>query len=60
MMHMIKGKFQAKWVETFVVEFVYSSGAYRLTNAHGDTIMMPINGKFLNKILPFTIFSRNP
>ena len=36
--------------EGFLVqETVYSNGAYRLANLNGDTLMMPINGKFLKK-----------
>ena len=46
-----KGKFEPKWEGPFVVEIVYSSGAYRLVTKDGDRLMMPINGKFLKKIL---------
>ena len=52
MTHKTKGKFQAKWEGPFVVESVYSNGAYRLANANGDIIMMPINGKFLKRYYP--------
>ena len=34
-----------KWGQPFVVEVVYSSGAYRLANPNGDTLLMPINDK---------------
>jgi len=34
-----------KWEQLFVVETVYSSGAYRLANLNCDTLMMPINDK---------------
>ena len=52
MTHKTKGKFQAKWEGPFVVESVYSNGAYRLANANGVIIMMPINGKFLKRYYP--------
>jgi len=42
-------KFQPKWEGPFVVESVYSNGAYRLINLEGNILMMPINGKFLKK-----------
>jgi hypothetical protein len=47
-----KGKFQPKWEGPFVVETVYSNGAYRLVDQHGNKLMMPINGKFLKKYYP--------
>ena len=52
MTHKTKGKFQLKWEGPFVVESVYSNGAYYLANLNGDTLMMPINGKFLKKYYP--------
>ena len=52
MTHKTKGKFQPKWEGPFVIETVYSNGAYRLTTAEGDLLMMPINGKFLKKYYP--------
>lgn len=52
MTHKTKGKFQPKWEGPFVVESVYSNGAYRLANPNGDVIMMPINDKFLKKYYP--------
>ena len=52
MTHKTKGKFQPKWERPFVVESVYSSRAYRLITADGDTLMMPINNKFLKKYYP--------
>jgi len=33
---------------------VYSNGAYRLTNPNGDTLMMPINDKYLKKYHPWS------
>ena len=36
----------------FVVELVYSNGAYRLIISDGDMLMMAINGKFLKKCYP--------
>ena len=47
-----KEKFQSKWEGPFVVETVYSNGAYRLVKPNGDRIMMPINGKYLKKYYP--------
>jgi len=64
MTHKTKGKFQPKWEGPYVAETVYSKGAYRLTNPNGDTLMMPINEKFLNKyyacvsVLALSLFSR--
>ena len=52
MTHKTKGKFQPKWEGPFVIESVYSNGAYRLINVEGDTLMMPINGKFLKRYYP--------
>ena len=52
MTHKTKGKFQPKWEGPFVVESVYSNGSYRLITSNGDTLMMPINGKFLKKYYP--------
>jgi len=49
MTHKTKEKFQPKWEEPFVVESVYSNGAYRLITSDDDTLMMPINGKVLKK-----------
>ena len=52
MTHKTKGKFQPKWEGPFVVESVYSNGSYRLITSNGDTLMMPINGRFLKKYYP--------
>ena len=52
MMHKTKGKFQLKWEGPFVIETVYSNGAYRLMTSDGDLLMMPINGRFLKKYYP--------
>jgi len=49
MTHKTKRKFQPKWEGPFVVESVYSNGAYRLITLDGDTLMMQINGKLLKK-----------
>ena len=49
MTHKTKEKFQPKWEGPFVVESVYSNGAYRLITSDDDTLMMPINGKVLKK-----------
>jgi len=32
-----------------MVKTVYLNGTYCLANPNGDTLMMPINGKFLKK-----------
>jgi len=52
MTHKTKEKFQPKWEGPFVVESVYSNGAYRLITSNGDILMMPINGRFLKKYYP--------
>jgi len=52
MTHKTKEKFQPKWEEPFVVESVYSNGTYRLITLNGDTLTMPINGRFLKKYYP--------
>ena len=52
MTHKTKGKFQPKWEGPFVIETVYSNGAYRLMTSDGDLLMMPINGKFPKKYYP--------
>jgi len=36
-----------------MVEIIYSNRAYHLANPNGDTLMMPINGKFLKKHYPW-------
>jgi len=53
MMHKIKGKVQPKWEGPFIIETVYLNGAYRLITPDGDTVMMPINGRFLKKYYPW-------
>jgi len=50
--HKTKGKFQPKWEGPFVVESIYSNGAYRLITPDFDTLMMPINDRFLKKYYP--------
>ena len=52
MTHKTKGKFQPKWEGSFVVESVYSNGAYRLITPDDDTLMKPINDRFLKKYYP--------
>ena len=44
--HMTNSKFQPKWEEPFMVETVYSNGAYR-PNPNSYMLLMTINGKFL-------------
>ena len=53
MTHKMKGKFQPKWEGPFVVELVYSNGAYHLTTPEDDTLMMSINDRFLKKYHPW-------
>ena len=52
MTHKIKCKFQLKWEGSFVIEIIYSNGAYHLAHPDGDILMKPINGKFLKKYYP--------
>ncbi|XP_020253934.1 uncharacterized protein LOC109831000 [Asparagus officinalis] len=52
MTHKTKGKFNPEQEGPFVIESVYSNGAYRLINQKGDRLMMPINGEFLKKYCP--------
>ncbi|XXG85705.1 hypothetical protein AAC387_Pa11g0739 [Persea americana] len=47
-----KGKFKPKWVGPFVINKVFSNGAYALLNMEGDRCMLPINGKFLKRYYP--------
>src|SRR3954462_9381097 len=47
--HKSRGKFQPKWKRPFIVETVYSNGAYRLITMEGNVVMMPFNGKYLKK-----------
>ena len=47
--HKSRGEFQPKWEGPFIVETVYSNGAYRLTTMEGDVFLMPVNGKYLKK-----------
>ena len=46
MTHNTKEKFQPKWEGPFVLESVYSNGAYHLINPEGDILMMPIMANF--------------
>jgi len=52
MTHKTKGKFQPKWEGPFVIEIIYSNRAYYLITPDGDTLMMPINGRFLKNYYP--------
>ncbi|XP_070013537.1 uncharacterized protein [Nicotiana sylvestris] len=45
------GKFMSKWDGPYVVQEAYSSGAYKLVDAHGMRISL-INGKFLKRYYP--------
>ena len=50
--HKTKEKFQPEWKGPFIVESVYSNGAYRLITPNGDMLMTPINSRFLKKYYP--------
>ena len=50
--HKSKGKFEPKWEGPFVIDKVFSNGAYALLNMEGDRCMLPINGKFLKRYYP--------
>ena len=52
MTHKTKGKFQPKWEGSFVIETVYSNGAYHLATPSHDILMMPVNRKFPKKYYP--------
>src|SRR4051812_41709524 len=43
--HKNRGKFQPKWEGSFIIETVYSNGAYRLISMEGNEVMMPISRK---------------
>ncbi|KAG5531746.1 hypothetical protein RHGRI_026388 [Rhododendron griersonianum] len=49
--HKIGGKFISKWDGPYVVQEVYSSGAYKLVAEDGLRVG-PINGKFLKRYYP--------
>jgi len=52
MIHNTKGKLQPKWEGPFMIETVYSNGAYRLGTPSGDIFMMLVNSKLLKKYYP--------
>ncbi|KAJ6815610.1 uncharacterized protein M6B38_134095 [Iris pallida] len=45
MTHKTVGKFQPKWDGPFIIETVFSNGAYRLVKQNGDLLMLPVNAK---------------
>ncbi|XP_070055013.1 uncharacterized protein [Nicotiana tomentosiformis] len=49
--HQSGGKFSAKWDEPYIVQEVYSSGAYKIIDSEGLWII-PMNGKFMKKYYP--------
>ncbi|XP_049410526.1 uncharacterized protein LOC125873694 [Solanum stenotomum] len=49
--HKLKSKFTSKWDGPYVIQEVYSSGAYKIVDVDGLRIV-PINGKFLKKYYP--------
>ena len=52
MTHKTKGKILLKSEWPFVIETVYSNGAYPLTTLYGNILIMLVNGKFLKKYYP--------
>ena len=42
-------KFETKWEGPYVVDTVYTNGAYHLTDVNRVRQELPINGKFLKK-----------
>jgi len=52
MTHKIKDKFQPKWEMSFVIEIIYSNGAYRLATPDGGILMISVNDKFLKEYYP--------
>lgn len=56
MTHKIKVKFKPKWQGPLVIETVYSNGAYRLFNQNDNRMFMPINNKFMKKILHIIVW----
>ena len=59
MTYKTKEKFQHKCEGLFVIESVYLNRAYRLITPDGDTLIMPINGRFLKKYYPWQGSSPN-
>ena len=49
--HQTKNKFISKWDDPYVIQEVYSNGAYKLVAEDGLRIG-PINGKFLKQYYP--------
>jgi hypothetical protein len=47
--HKMKGKFEPKWEESFIIEQVYDGGAYQLMDYQGLCPMPPVNGRYLKK-----------
>ena len=47
-----KGKLEPKWEGPYVIEKVYSNGAYLLIMMDGDRIIPPTNARFLKKYYP--------
>ncbi|XP_075095512.1 uncharacterized protein LOC142173763 [Nicotiana tabacum] len=45
------GKFSAKWDGPYIVQEVYSSGAYKIVDSEGLRIC-PVNGKFMKRYYP--------
>ncbi|XXG76871.1 hypothetical protein AAC387_Pa08g1144 [Persea americana] len=50
--HKSKGKFEPKWEGPFVIDKVFSNGAYAFPNMEGDICIFPINDKFLKQYYP--------
>ncbi|GMQ02073.1 hypothetical protein CsSME_00048471 [Camellia sinensis var. sinensis] len=47
-----KGKLEPKWEGPYVIEKVYSNGAYLLITMDGDRIISPTNARFLKRYYP--------
>ncbi|CAL5395046.1 unnamed protein product [Camellia sinensis] len=47
-----KGKLEPKWEGPYVIEKVYSNGAYLLITMDGDRIIPPTNARFLKRYYP--------
>ena len=50
--HKSKGKFEPKWEGLFVIDEVFSNGAYALLKMEGDICKLPTNGKFFKRYYP--------
>lgn len=51
---LIKGKLEPKWEGPYVIEKVYSNGAYLLITMDDEQRIPPTNAQFLKNDYPFT------